>query len=148
MLSAPLPLFDFALAPLSKVEPWLNNGRRTLHWFALSQGHFWINAGSARLFEPRPDVCPDSTWEYYLARFWPDVLEMLPAILEAVPQDIARRLDPEADFPQWEKNAQAWFDGRAPDAETDILSCFRPLRVGPANDNSILGIGLAAPKFG
>ena len=110
--SAGLPLFDFSLTPISDIEPWIENGRRTLHWFALSHGQYWINAGSARIFEPREGSADPAIWQYYLARFWSDVLEMLPAALEPIPEDIARRLRPDRDFVRWELTANAWLKNR------------------------------------
>jgi hypothetical protein len=146
-LSPASPLFEFALTALSDVEPWIESGQRTLHWFALSQGRYWINAGSARLFEPREPFNDTARWQYYLARFWSDILEMLPATLEHVPEDVARRVQPEEHFPRLELEANRWMNSRG---EATEIADFDLLQTALnwANERQVnTGYWIGGPKI-
>ena len=44
-------LINFTLAPIAEIVPWGEPGSYRLHWFGLTYGEFWIQAGEAALFE-------------------------------------------------------------------------------------------------
>jgi hypothetical protein len=43
-------LFNFRLRPLDQVIPWGDPEAPTFHWFGLSDGEYWIEAGGTTLF--------------------------------------------------------------------------------------------------
>ena len=43
-------LINFTLAPIEQIVPWSEPGSRSLHWFGLTYGEYWIRAGEAALF--------------------------------------------------------------------------------------------------
>jgi hypothetical protein len=79
--------FRFELYPLDEVSRW-GGDRPRLHWFGLTEGWYWLEAGGhqllrrTRLDHPRPYV------DYYLARLWEDVNVGTPDVLEPVPTDL------------------------------------------------------------
>lgn len=83
-------LFNFELEPLSNVVPWGESNSLSLSWFGLTDGQYWIQAGDHSLLE----YCEGLTeqWggkrycDYYVARLYEDLMEMLPYILEPVPE--------------------------------------------------------------
>lgn len=81
------PLFQFQLRPLHQVDPW-HDGQ--LHWWGLSEGWYWIQAGQHRLFEYSPSAASSSPelscCDYQVARFYEDVLTLAPYALEVVPE--------------------------------------------------------------
>ncbi|MEU6412490.1 DUF5984 family protein [Microbispora sp. NPDC046933] len=85
--------FRFALTRLGGVVPW-GDEDRSLHWFGLTEGWYWIELADHELlrYVPGPPRHADSTArpyvDYYLARLWEDVIEMTPAVLEPVPADL------------------------------------------------------------
>ncbi|MER7892894.1 DUF5984 family protein [Micromonospora sp. NPDC094482] len=88
--------FRFELRPLNQVHPW-GGDRRTLHWFALTDGWYWIELNGHRLLRYseqtvhrwRADGWRGSPHvDYYVVRLWEDLLQMLPAVLEPVPADL------------------------------------------------------------
>lgn len=95
-----MPLFDFQLRPLDKVAPWGNPERPRLHWFGLTDGWYSIDVGESRLFEYSGEIVtrwaeeyPESVGElpwtgYQVVRLYEDVLEMLPATLAEVPDEL------------------------------------------------------------
>lgn len=114
----PQSLFDFALAPLADVMPWGVPAAPSLHWFGLTQGQYWIAAGQDTLLEYSagemarsglPRFC-----DYYIVRFHEDLLDMLPAILEPVPGDLAPCLERAARdaLYAWEPEAEEAWDTR------------------------------------
>ncbi|MFC4013383.1 DUF5984 family protein [Nonomuraea purpurea] len=79
--------FRFRMRPLSEVAPW-GGEAPVLHWFALTDGWYWIEIGSHELFRRSGD--DDLPYaDYYVARLWEDILGMAADVLEPVPDDLA-----------------------------------------------------------
>ncbi len=111
--------FHFRLLPLGEIAPW---GGETpcLHWFGLTLGWFWITVGDDELFRytdeamafwARPEfaVAPALPYEdYQVARYFEDLMEMLPEILDAVPADIAARTLEAGAWAAWQNRANDW----------------------------------------
>ena len=100
-------LFQFHLRPLEEVEPW-GKDPATLHWFGLSDGWYWWQAGPQQLFrytqsaldhwaaESPGDSKPLPYVDYQVVRPWEDLLDALPDVLAPVPDDLAERFqDPD-----------------------------------------------------
>ncbi|MBM0224750.1 DUF5984 family protein [Micromonospora sp. ATA51] len=126
---APRIRFRFELRPLAQVHPW-GRDRRTLHWFGLTDGWYWIELNGHELlrysdqtvrrwqadgYEGLPYV------DYYVARLWEDLLQLLPAVLEPVPANLVPFI--EADFTGWQERgeheevftAEVWYGNRVLD---------------------------------
>lgn len=89
--------FGFELRPIDEVAPW-GDQNPTLHWFGLTDGQYWIEAGGHELLRYRDDVARRCGLarpypEYYVARLWEDVLELVPALIEPVPEDLVPLVD-------------------------------------------------------
>lgn len=89
-------LINFTLSPLEDTHPWGELGNLQLHWFGLTEGQYWIEAGDSTLLEYSSCVRarPSSTryCEYQVVRLYEDLLEMAPFILEPVPSDLTSLL--------------------------------------------------------
>jgi hypothetical protein len=112
--------FNFLLTPLDEVPAWGEDQPR-LSWFGLTDGWFWITVGDQELFRytqasneywrtqypaSRPAKLP---YEYYMvARYWEDLLEILPAILDPLPEDLAVIAADAEGWQRWQDKAQAW----------------------------------------
>ncbi len=123
-------LFNFQLRPVTAIAPF-GSGRPTLHWFGLSDGWYWLDVAGAELFryrqavvkqeEERPPVEPDLPYaDYYVARLWEDVLDILPAVLDPVPEALALRLDPIERWRDWQERAECWLESHENDASWDV----------------------------
>ena len=86
-----MSLFEFALTPLEAIQPWGDPPNLSLHWFGLSDGTYHINLGATRLLEYATSDDGERFVEYYLARFYEDILNMLPDVLEPIPASVARQ---------------------------------------------------------
>jgi hypothetical protein len=92
--------FNFSLLPVGEIQPWTNGDGTDprLHWFALSDGHYWITIGDVDLFctsETKLSELREEGWavsspyvDYQVVRLWEDVLDCLPEFLEPVPDDL------------------------------------------------------------
>lgn len=101
--------FRFQLRPLADVVPW-PGGR--LHWFALTDGWYWIEVGGHKLFHYPADMDgPGTPVDYYVVRLWEDLQAVLPAVLEPVPADLADRMSSDLD---------AWHTTGVEDAEAAL----------------------------
>jgi len=79
--------FCFELRPLDEVSPW-GGDHPKLHWFGLTEGWYWIEAGGHQLLRrSRRDLLHPCV-DYYLARLWEDVNVLSPQVLEPVPTDL------------------------------------------------------------
>ncbi|WP_027572255.1 DUF5984 family protein [Bradyrhizobium sp. WSM1743] len=83
-----LVLINFTLAPVEEIVPWGEPGSYRLHWFGLTYGEYWIQAGEASLFEYSDHargVAAERYCSYQVVRLYEDLMDMLPYILETVP---------------------------------------------------------------
>jgi Family of unknown function (DUF5984) len=88
--------FRFQLTPLPRVPPWGQPERR-LHWFALTDGWYWIETGGQELLRYSPETLlrqrdggdPQHPYvDYYVARLWEDLIELTSTIMRPVPHDL------------------------------------------------------------
>lgn len=113
-------LFDFSLRPLEAVQPWGQPPDLTLSWFGFTEGFYRLQVGSDYLlnYSPQfverwsqafPDAYQGSSVDYYVVRLWEDLLDLLPAILEPLPADLAAYFDARPkDWFAWRRQALAW----------------------------------------
>src|SRR5262245_19723225 len=105
-------LFNFRLTPIESIIPATRDGVEYLHWFILTDGCYWLQAGKAELFRYRQqyidavDVHSDCHpyVDYYVARLWEDLLDLMPHIREPVPPSLIEKLTP-SDFLAWRRRA-------------------------------------------
>lgn len=94
-------MIEFKLDPIEKVQPWGDDGDKRIHWFALTQGSYRIKVDDEYLLnyneefnnycrKKHPEyIFPSTTSvEYYVVRFWEDLVNILPHILEPIPSKI------------------------------------------------------------
>lgn len=84
-------LINFTLAPIDEVVPWGQPGSYCLHWFGLTYGEYWIQAGDATLFEYSDHARAagaERYCTYQVVRLYEDLMDMLPHILEPVPNPL------------------------------------------------------------
>ncbi len=85
--------FRFQLRPLSEITGWGTDGR-DLHWFALTDGWYWIEIEGVELLRyddvtlSRLCVGGLPYVDYYVVRLWEDLICQLPEMLEPVPPDL------------------------------------------------------------
>jgi hypothetical protein len=125
--------FQFRLTPVEDIVPWGGEQEpATLSWYGLTDGWFWIEIGGQELFryslqalryrerqEPGHRPAPLPYENYQVARYWEDLLALLPAVLDPLPADLAARV---ADAPSWTARQQAalqWQEAQADDAAWD-----------------------------
>jgi hypothetical protein len=115
-------LFNFQLRELSEVTPWVYEGQRYLQWFGLTEGWYWLQVNERdEIFRYGPELL--AYWQeeylggkplflpyadYYVVRFWKDLLDMLPRILEPLPPRLAQLLETEAQVNQWLERVEQW----------------------------------------
>lgn len=115
-------LINFALAPIEKIAPWGEPGSYRLHWFGLTWGEYWIQTGKATLFEysgHARDAGANRYCDYQVVRLCEDLLEMLPYIMEPVPEPLVPYISGES-AKAWRHAYQAWCD-TDDDADPDYL---------------------------
>lgn len=116
-------LIDFELTPIENVLPWGTPDNPSLSWFGLTDGRYWINAGVDTLFEYSERIRhndADRYCDYYVARIFEDVIEMLPSILEAVPQDLTKYVSGESGR-EWAKTYESWCEQNLTEGAGDEL---------------------------
>ncbi|MFE3018304.1 DUF5984 family protein [Streptomyces sp. NPDC059256] len=110
--------FRFELRPLADVRPW-GGEKPSLHWFGLTDGWYWIEVGGHQLLRYSDRTL--HRWaakfgaerafpyaDYYVARLWEDVLEMVPTVLEPIPDDLVSFVTRDRDdWPRGDRTPQA-----------------------------------------
>lgn len=105
-------LIDFTLLPITEVEPWGEPDAPSLHWFGLTDGQYWIEVGESKLFEYSEVAQAAGAGrfcEYPVVRLHEDLLEMLPHILEPIPDALGPRLSGNAAV-EWRTAVADWVD--------------------------------------
>jgi hypothetical protein len=105
-------LFNFRLRPVDRIAPWSREGQSVLHWFGLTDGWYWMDVGTDQLFRYTDDILrlwgipPDHgenlpSVDYQVVRLWEDLQEMLPSILEPIPERVLEQVQPGAQALVW-----------------------------------------------
>lgn len=109
-------LFNFHLKPIKDVSPFGDENRWSLHWYGLTDAWYWLRVGDEELFryhdawiekwKAAGDIWDYPYVDYHVVRLWEDIQDILPSVLEPIPEVIRRRCDPGQLLVQDE----AWFD--------------------------------------
>lgn len=122
----PPPLFQFELRPIDQVQPWGEPEDPNLHWFGLTDGQYWIQAGEHRLFEysnaAQKQSGVHSNCDYNVVRFYEDVIGLAPYALEPVPEELERYVALDEAKP-WNHYWTKWCESMdAKDASADFTN--------------------------
>jgi hypothetical protein len=113
--------FCFELDQIADIQPWGEPGRRgRLHWFGLTSGRYWIDTPLGQVLRYTTEIrkiwnYPFLYVDYQVARFFEDLQDHLPAILESIPEDIARIVSD----PVWLTKAATWRDQQVENMESE-----------------------------
>ncbi len=115
-------MFHFQLFPVEEIQPW-GDSPPTLHWFGLTMGWFWIEISGQELFrytdaarkywESQDPDCPPHALpyeDYQVARYWEDLVGMLPEILDLIPDDLAALVADGQVWEAWQAAARTWME--------------------------------------
>lgn len=126
-------LFNYQLRDLDDIEPWLNEAEEPfLNWFALSDGWYWVEADDKQILtytdealktlEAEFGPAPHNYVDYYVARLWEDLLDILPQVLNPLPRPLIERLEAPEEWLAWLAQAETWlFDQDEEDEEPFTL---------------------------
>ena len=119
-------MFHFTLDPIDEVAPWGEPPDLNLHWFGLTLGTYFIQAGEEQLLR-YSDEClacfaaKCSAWakpsfvDYQVARLYEDLFEIVPYILEPIPQELSELARSKRRW-TWMKGCDQWLESKP---ETD-----------------------------
>ena len=120
---------NYILKKPEKIVPW-GDEAKSLHWFGLTDGLLWIDAGDSVIYEyarPHPDEFEEQVKydDYQLSRFIEDILELTPVISESVPEYLFDVIDHLADdFQEWKS---MYFDRNDEEFERFYDEFYAPL---------------------
>jgi len=107
----PEPLFQFQLAPVEDIKPWVDTEGKSssLSLYALTDGHFKIVAGNEELLKYTPEIMAhwgisDERADYQVACFARDILSKVPAIISPIPPFFENIIRNEVLFRQLREN--------------------------------------------
>lgn len=115
-LCKPQHLFNFRLRPIEDVAAWGSPGNLKLHWWGLTDGWFWMNAGgtelmrySRQLIHATPQHTRDQPYaDYQVAYFHEDLLSILPRVLDPIPSDVADHIRSPESAAALQRTAEQW----------------------------------------
>lgn len=118
----PSPLFHFELRPLEQIQPWGDPENPKLHWFGLTDGQYWIQAGGSKLFEyssaAQARFGAQRFCAYQVVRLYEDVIELAPYALEPVPEELRGYIALDESKP-WEHYWKRWCEATDPSDESE-----------------------------
>lgn len=124
----PSPLFQFELRPLDQIQPWGAPADPNLHWFGLTDGEYWIQAGEHRLFEyanPAQARPGGSRFcDYQVVRLYEDVIDLASYALEPVPEELQQYIEIDESKPWkyfWSKWCEAIDEHDVSEETLDLL---------------------------
>lgn len=111
-----MALFDFKLKPLQDVMPWGDEPNKNLHWFGLTDGFYYMDLGDVQLFRYSDEILKlwskdyqDSNYinepymDYQVVRLYEDILEILPDVIQPIPEIINSYISTKEKQRDWEK---------------------------------------------
>lgn len=111
-------LFNFRLKPVKDVALFGEVGDYSLSWFGLTDSWYWIKMGDDELlryhddfikyYQSEGELLEQPYVDYYAVRLWEDLLEIVPSILEPVPESILQHFNPGQDSLQYLRNVDNW----------------------------------------
>lgn len=162
--------FRFRLRPITEISPW--GPDRRLHWFGLTDGWYWIEIDGLDLLRYATHTAQRQIGDgsaasnpyvaYYVVWLWEDMLGLLPAVLEPVPDDLAEFMSSDPD--DWVSRDEAqtepaaeWYSGHVLDMGyvrcPPFIRWWR--RTSDSHDHTVLAwqhqsgeIEFAAPRTG
>jgi hypothetical protein len=139
-------LFDFSLRSLNEIDPWGEPPNLSLSWFGFTDGFYRLKVGSNYLFDYSGDYikhCEEkltifkqgsSYVDYQVVRLWEDILDILPNVLEPIPEDLCVFLEmSQADWNSWWDKVADWEEaqiklGRDEDSTFSVVDMAIELR--------------------
>ncbi len=103
---------------------------RHISWYTLTDGWYWIDVGTTRLFWYTPQVAEQLeaprlanglAVDYYVARLWADLLELLPALLEPLPLPLLQRVSDISAWKNWITARDTWNDERPEETDEEKM---------------------------
>jgi hypothetical protein len=127
-----MSLFEFKLKDLQDVQPWGEEPDLYLHWFGLTDGIYFINAGNDQLFRTSELILRH--WskqycsidlnqpfvDYQVVRLYEDLLEILPDILNPVPAAVNALVETLSAQKRWRSGLDRYFDADENDVLDDL----------------------------
>ncbi len=118
-----MPLFNFRLKPTEQIAPWGEQPNQNLHWFALTEGEFYIEVGDERLFSYTQQVM--KYWEmdekyvdYQIASLARSILSIYGAATQPLSKFFTDR------FSVWQKFADIIADSKDDDYSYEAFRWF------------------------
>ena len=107
---------NFRLQDLDKICLWGREEDLSLHWFGLTGGELWIDAGSQTIYEYSEAArkyfsCPIQYNDYQIARFLEDFSYTFQYIGESIPEYLYGEIG------EFEAKTDAWKDSHMDDAD-------------------------------
>ena len=107
---------NFRLQDLDKICPWGSEENLSLHWFGLTDGQLWINAGNQTIYEYSEAArqyfgCPIQYNDYQIARFLEDFSYTFRYIGESIPMCLYDEIG------EFEAKTDAWKESHMDDED-------------------------------
>jgi hypothetical protein len=124
-----MALFNFKLKELADVMPWGDENHKRLHWFGLTDGNFYMDVGGEKLFHStdeiseywkreNPEFAPKCNFvDYHVVRPYEDLLNILPDILQPIPDIIFNYVDTFEHQAEFDNRMRDYWDLLDDDAE-------------------------------
>lgn len=117
-------MIHFKLKNINKIVSFGPEGDQTMHWFALTDGEYWIEVGDVTLFEYTDEIL--NYWggdyryvTYPIIRFIEDFTALFFQITESIPDDLFEYIKSKELLNKIEAQSKMWMEERIDKADLD-----------------------------
>jgi len=115
-------IFNFSLVSVEQVQPWGEANDKSLSWFGLTDGQYWIEVGNKKLFEYSDSFLQKQGGtrycDYQIARLYEDILTITPYALETIPDFLVPYISGRTGS-DWAIKYRSWREKKHPSLSED-----------------------------
>ncbi len=111
-----MPLINFLLKHPDDIIPFGTESDKSLHWFGLTDGNLWLEAGKSKLYEYTDSFLSllsmsDTKYvDYYLSRFIEDFTEQFEKIATGLPDESYAIAKNSMTLTKFQETSKQWLD--------------------------------------
>lgn len=113
-------MIKFKLKDIDEVSPFGSENEQEVHWFALTDGVYWIELENTTLFEYTNEILDhwkidreNKYTDYQIARFYEDFTELFYKIPESIPNNLFELIDSTELLNKWNRKVDSWIENDA-----------------------------------
>lgn len=130
-----MSIIKHCIKEIENITPWGNTGSGYLHWFGLTDSHYWISFGQTELLRYSDDFIKkyrmDATFpyvDYQFARIYDDFFSILDKVIVPIPFNVFSYIDNMEKFDVFRKSLSLWINNIWNEEDEQYDEIYAPAR--------------------